>query len=83
MHNKKKLFSYPNQRKCIANLRTLSMHFRLNFAKYKSQKVMKVILKFIMLLIDSDKLSTKLTNLDTLNYLFDSFLWFLISLIIR
>ena len=43
MHNKKFIFSVSNQRKCIANLRTVPMNFSQDFAKYKTKKVMKVI----------------------------------------
>ena len=42
MHNKKIYFSVSNRRKCIANLQTLPMHYRQDFAKYKTQKVMMV-----------------------------------------
>ena len=38
MHNKKFTFPYSLRRKCISNLRTLPMHFRQDFAKYKTSK---------------------------------------------
>ena len=43
MHNKKFIFAVSNQRKCITNLRSLLIHFRQDFPKYKTQKVTKVI----------------------------------------
>ena len=43
MQNKKITFSVSNRRKCIANLCTLLMYFSLDFAKYRTQKVMKEI----------------------------------------
>ena len=46
MHNKKCTFSYSLRRKCMANLYTRPMHFRQDFAKYRTQKDMKEILKY-------------------------------------
>ena len=43
MHDKKFTFSVSRRRKCIVNLRTQTMHFRLDFEKYRTQKVMNVI----------------------------------------
>ena len=43
MHNKKFTFSVLNRRKCISNLRTLPNYIRQDFAKYRTQKVLKVI----------------------------------------
>ena len=40
---KKFTFAVSNGRKCIANLRTQPMHFREDFGKYRTQKVMNVI----------------------------------------
>ena len=43
MHGKKFTFAVSNRRKCIANLSTQPMHFREDFGKYRTQKVMKEI----------------------------------------
>ena len=42
---KKFTFAVSNRRKCIENLRTQPMHFREDFGKYRTQKVMNVIVK--------------------------------------
>ena len=44
MHNKNFTFVVSNRRKCIANLHTQPIHFRQDFVKYKTIKVMEVIL---------------------------------------
>ena len=36
-------YSYLNQRKCIENLHSQPMHLRQDFGKYKTQKVMNLI----------------------------------------
>ena len=43
MHDKTFTFAVSNRRKCIANLRIQPMHFREDFCKYKTQKVMNAI----------------------------------------
>ena len=43
-------FEVSNRRKCIANLRTQPMNFREDFDKYKTQKVMNVIVNNLQIL---------------------------------
>ena len=40
---KKFSFAASNRRKCIANLRFQPMNFREDFGKYRTQKVMNII----------------------------------------
>ena len=48
-------FAVSYRRKCIANLRTQPMHFKEDFGKYRTQKVMNVIVtKYITVYWDSN-----------------------------
>ena len=52
-------FGFENRRKCIANLHTQSMHFSEDFAKYKTQKVMKEIVHLYYKLLFFNKYCKK------------------------
>ena len=43
MQNKKNSFAVSNPPKCIANLSTQPMHFKMNFEIYQTQEVMNLI----------------------------------------
>ena len=55
MQNKKLFFAVSNPPKCIANLRTLSMHFKMNIEIYQTSFVMKEVLLVLHIAVSEFK----------------------------